>query len=92
MFELSSQLPISTTFPQTRGAVGPTADTTQCCVYWYPRLVINEKPTSSTFSQFYFTSPTSSSLLLQTERVTAFCLLPLASHIDTRRHQSRYFL
>ena len=96
MFGLSSQLPISTTFPQTRGAVGPTTDTTQCCVYWYPRLVINEKPTSSTFSQFCFTSPTSSSLLLQTERVIVFCLSPLASHIDAahidaRPQQSRYF-
>ncbi|XP_030936995.1 uncharacterized protein LOC115962235 isoform X2 [Quercus lobata] len=34
-------------------------------------------------------SPTSSSLLLQTERVIVFCLLPLASHIDACQHQSR---
>ena len=63
--------------------MGPTTDTTQCCVYCYPRLV-NENPTSSTSSQFCFTSPTSSSLLLQTERVTVFCLSPLASCLPPR--------
>ena len=50
--------------------MGPTTGTTQCCVCCYPRF-INEKPTSST----------SSSLLLQTERVTVFYLSPLASHL-----------
>ena len=82
MFGFGSWLYIPTTFPQNRG---PTTDITQCCVCCYPRLN-NEKPTSSASSQFCFTSPTSSSLLLQTERVNVFCLSPPTLTQPTSTH------